>query len=72
MVRYVQKNIVFLFIATAFKIKLCFILNSKSSYSVQLPGKQVQKLENKKDIYPIVQKYNKNKVLMYMFLKETI
>jgi len=36
------------------KVKL---QNGKSSYSVQLPDNQVQKLENKKDIYPIVQKY---------------
>ena len=36
------------------KVKL---QNGKPSYSVQIPGNQVQKLENKKDIYPIIQKY---------------
>jgi len=31
--------------------------NGKPSYSIQLPGDTIQQLENKKDIYPIVQNY---------------
>ena len=31
--------------------------NKCKAYSIQLPGNQVQILENKKDIYPIVEKY---------------
>ena len=31
--------------------------NGNPSYSIQLPGDKIQQLENKKDIYPIVQKY---------------
>jgi GTPase SAR1 family protein len=36
------------------KVKL---QNGKPSYSIQLPGDTIQQLENKKDIYPIVQNY---------------
>jgi GTPase SAR1 family protein len=36
------------------KVKL---QNGKASYSVQLPNDTIQQLENKKDIYPIVQNY---------------
>ena len=36
------------------KVKL---QNGKPSYSIQLPNDTIQQLENKKDIYPIVQKY---------------
>jgi hypothetical protein len=31
--------------------------NGKPSYSIQLPNDTIQQLENKKDIYPIVQNY---------------
>jgi len=31
--------------------------NGQSSYLIQLPNSPIQKLDNKKDIYPIVQKY---------------
>jgi GTP-binding protein EngB required for normal cell division len=31
--------------------------NGKSSYSIQLPGDKIQQIKNKKDIYPIIQKY---------------
>ena len=36
------------------KVKL---QNGTASYSIQLPGDTIQQLENKKDIYPIVQNY---------------
>jgi hypothetical protein len=33
------------------------IKNGKPSYSIQLPNREIQKLKNKKDIYPIIQTY---------------
>jgi GTP-binding protein EngB required for normal cell division len=39
------------------KVKLVSVNYASSSYSVKLPNKPIQNLNNKKDIYPIVQKY---------------